>query len=167
VVLPRILGDEACGARTPIGGARLDARAGTNQEPTFDVEGAAHESGPVDAGRGSEESAGFQAVPVIDGDVVGPSGSVRGTRCVGAGGREARGERGFGGAASGSGFGRVVVRRTIRRAWLGDDGAAPGGARREDAVEADKKVARRRDERGEAGEELERRHHAELVSVIA
>ena len=52
-------------------------------------------------------------------------------------------------------------------AGFGDDVAAPRRAGRERAVEADERVARWRDERGEAGEELERGHDAELAAAVA
>ena len=53
-------------------------------------------------------------------------------------------------------------RRRFRAAWLRDDRRSPRRLGREHAVVADERIARRRNERGEACEELEPRHHAML-----
>jgi hypothetical protein len=53
-----------------------------------------------------------------------------------------------------------VLEARGRRLYERHDGLSPGGVRSEDTVEADQRMARRRDESAQAGQKLRRRHDA-------
>ena len=98
----------------------------------------------------------------------GVRGSVSGTRAAGAGAR--RGARG-GGGCGGGGWGLGLAWEACAGLGGGVGGlgttARRQDARGEGAVEADERMAGRRDEGRQAGEELDRGHDAELGAAVA